>query len=93
MAKFRKKPVVIEAVRAGELLHAAAKDWKALPTWIQEAYEKGEIMFLPGTIAITTLEGRMTCEADSWVIRGIKGEIYPCHPDIFEGTYEPVENQ
>ena len=41
---------------------------------------------------IVTLEGVMTANAGDWIIRGVKGEIYPCKPDIFEATYEPCED-
>lgn len=39
---------------------------------------------------IDTLEGSMTARSGDWVIRGVKGELYPCKPDIFEATYEPA---
>lgn len=41
-------------------------------------------------LTIKTLEGVMRADPGDWIIRGIKGEIYPCKPDIFEATYEPV---
>lgn len=89
--KYRKKPIVIEAVRVTELLAAAARDWPALPDWIRAAYERGEILFVARTVEIVTLEGRMAgCEFD-WIIRGVRGELYPCKPDIFEATYEAVD--
>ena len=43
-----------------------------------------------GKMRIPTLEGEMTASRRDWIIRGIAGEIYPCKPDIFEATYEPV---
>ena len=42
-------------------------------------------------VEIPTLEGTMRCGPGDWIIRGVKGEIYPCKPDIFEATYEAVE--
>ena len=74
--RFRKKPVVIEAEQARE----------------------GEMTRLPGVVrnharqtwVIQTLEGEMDVSPGDWVITGIKGEHYPCKPDIFEQTYEPV---
>lgn len=93
--KFRKKPVVIDAFPCHRLLHWAANDWKALPDWVRAYYdikEKGKgILFRPDGMDISTLEGVMTAEPADWVIRGVKGEIYPCKPDIFEATYEPAE--
>jgi hypothetical protein len=75
--KYRKKPVVIDAVqyKANE----PASDW----------YSDSEaIRFDDGGCFIRTLEGDMRVSDGDWVIRGIKGEIYPCKPDIFEATYE-----
>jgi hypothetical protein len=93
MAKYRKKPVVIEAVHCSILHHAAGHDWKALPQWMVEAYDRGEILFLnhPSRIEIKTLEGTMTAEIGDMVIRDVKGELYPCKSDIFAATYELVE--
>ena len=80
--KFRKKPVVIEAVR-----------------WTGDNREEME-EFVPNTIlarknaegdlAIGTLEGVMTASKGDWIIKGVHGEYYPCKPDIFEKTYDPV---
>jgi hypothetical protein len=47
-----------------------------------------EIMKLP--VVIATLEGDMTASPGDWIIKGVKGEFYPCKPDIFEATYEPL---
>ena len=44
-----------------------------------------------GSIEINTLEGTMHAEAGDWIIKGVKGEMYPCKPDIFVATYDPVE--
>jgi hypothetical protein len=79
--KYRKKPVVIDAVRYNG-------DTGQLP------YEMGvEIVrsYKDGSCFIATLEGEMECRVGDWIIRGIKGEFYPCKPDIFEATYEAVE--
>ncbi len=91
MAKFRKKPVVIEAFKfTGD--HNQKED----PEWIIDAIRRGDVSFgydqdnvLTGMI-IKTLEGWMEASIGDFVIQGIKGEIYPCKPDIFEATYEAV---
>lgn len=88
MAKYRKKPVVIDAERTSVLLHGAKDDWGALPDWFVKAYENGVLVLLAKSVQIKTLEGTMTSEKDDWVIRGVQGEIYSCKPDIFEQTYE-----
>lgn len=81
MAKFRKKPVVIEAVQ----FDIAADAW---PDGVLPPGE-GEKVF--GCGYIQTLEGRMMVSNGDWVITGVKGEKYPCRNDIFEATYEAVD--
>lgn len=98
MSKFQKKPVVIEAIRCKEAHRLIGSDWNALPEWFRSAYEgKNEagvktIICInhPPSIEIVTLEGTMRANFDDWIIRGLKGELYPCKPDIFEATYEPA---
>ncbi|HVS35889.1 MAG TPA: hypothetical protein VMS17_09925 [Gemmataceae bacterium] len=60
----------------------------AAPAWFPSP-AKGDVV-LHG-IVIHTLEGDMLAKWGDWIIRGIKGEIYPCAPDIFEATYELVQ--
>jgi hypothetical protein len=91
-SKFRKKPVVIEAVRFVCNLHEI--DGKE-PSWYEAARtmnvdEVGSILCVEDHLEITTLEGVMRANPGDWIIRGVKGEIYPCKPDIFEATYDPV---
>ena len=79
--KFRKKPVVIEAVQfngenQSEIISFA-----------------GKVAKMEGTLKhliIKTLEGRMSVSSGDWIIKGVKGEFYPCKPDIFEATYEAI---
>lgn len=88
--EYRKKPVVIEAMLTKLLIQHATNDWGRLPEWMKKAYDEGNIVFLPDAIRIRTLEGTMTAEPDDMVIRGVKGELYPCKPDIFAATYDVV---
>ena len=90
--KYRKKPVVIDAVRiAGHGGNAGAMDW------INRhddggAFLKESSMFLPGyCFHIRTLEGDMRANRGDWIIRGVNGEFYPCKSDIFAKTYEASE--
>ena len=83
MAKYRKKPVVIEAIQAtldnvDELVKFCEGNLKSHP--------------LAGVV-IETLEGKMNVSKGDYVIKGVKGEFYPCKPDIFEMTYEPIKQQ
>lgn len=92
--KFRKKPVEIEAINASvifEIRDKAGEYWKGgVPSWFKDAYEKGVIGFNEDSISISTLEGEMKAQKDDWIIRGIRGELYPCKSDIFEATYDKV---
>jgi hypothetical protein len=79
--KFRKKTVVIEAFK-----------WldDAVPKWWED---RNGIKLLTdtGQALIPTLEGVMKANPGDWIIKGVKGEIYPVKNDIFVETYEPVE--
>lgn len=87
--KYRKKPVVIEAVPARELIYCFKSDWQSLPEWAQKAYESGTIVGITDDgFTIKTLEGDHFAHRDDMVIQGVKGELYPCKPDIFHATYE-----
>ncbi|MFA6242685.1 MAG: hypothetical protein WC655_17230 [Candidatus Hydrogenedentales bacterium] len=90
MARFRKKPVVIEAVHyAG---NGNMNPRGGAPDWLWDALSKGIAYFTNGgdPLRIKTLEGEHTVSPDDWIIQGVKGELYPCKPDIFEATYEPA---
>lgn len=88
MSHFRKKPVVIEA-----FCWTGGPDQTEDPIWIVEAIEAGTVFFCPdpgGRLHISTLEGTMTADKGDWIIKGVKGEIYACKPEIFEATYDAV---
>ena len=89
--KYRKRPVVIEAERAGALILNARDNWRALPKWFSDAYERGGVVIASRSISLPTLEGTMTADFDDMVICGVQGELYPCKPDIFAATYEAAE--
>lgn len=83
MAKYRKKPIVIEA-------YCPYKG--KMPEWFKEASYSGNVRELvSGGFDVNTLEGTMHASVGDWIIKGVAGELYPCKPDIFEKTYEPVE--
>lgn len=86
MAKFRKKPVVIEAVQwTGEYY-----DCDDMPAWLIDAHDSGVALDDGEAKTIKTLEGNHRADPGDWIIRGIKGELYPCKPDIFAATYDPA---
>jgi hypothetical protein len=95
--KFRKKPVTIEAFQMTKERRVNNYEW---PLWLHEAWneERGVAGSVypttegtgDGTVSIATLEGEHLVSFGDWIIRGVKGELYPCKPDIFAATYEAV---
>ena len=91
MTKYRKKPVVIEAFRV-PIDKNDSEAWGEIAVWLGA----GGSWYVNETakgcgIAIQTLEGTMQADPLDYIIRGVKGELYPCKPDIFNMTYELVE--
>lgn len=85
MTQYRKRPVVIDAVRWDGTDHGTYNVMKFCASDdVCHVVGPGEEQ----SIEIATLEGRMTASVGDWIIRGVKGELYPCKPDIFEATYE-----
>ncbi len=85
--KFRKKPVVVEAVQ-----------WNATQVSFDAIMAMGLTKWKPGsmrgdTFTIETLEGDHLVSKGDWVIRGVAGEFYPCKPDIFAQTYDLAEDK
>ena len=95
--KYRKKPVVIEAFQYKGYLKDSDENGY-MPKWAVKAFDEG-IMYYdsfdaatsPHELFIKTLEGVHHVSVGDYVIKGVKGELYPCKPDIFEETYEIVE--
>lgn len=95
MPKFRKQPVVIEAFQMTSERMWDNRDW---PEWLHAAWNIEPSV--PGSfyrpysdencnaLCIGTLEGPLRVSVDDWIIQGVKGELYPCKPDIFEATYD-----
>lgn len=82
--KYRKKPIVIDA-------HCWQPDQPVgnIPHWLWGAVDiMTDFDKIDGTLAIKTLEGTMKAQPGDWIIKGVKNELYPCKPDIFEATYE-----
>jgi len=82
MKKYRKKPVIVEAIQFKGDNKEMCKDF------CPHAYGSEAAPYL----IIATLEGEMKCSVGDYIIKGVNGEFYPCKPDIFEKTYEEVEN-
>ena len=89
--KFRKRPVVIDAESVPGLIGLfESHGLQSWPDWAREAADSGVIEVGAHSLRIKTLEGTMVAEASDFLIRGVKGELYPCKPDIFAATYEAV---
>jgi hypothetical protein len=85
MGRFRKKPVEIEAIQFNGSNHFQCLDFCGGMACAHGIHPTKNVLI------ISTLEGDMTASPGDWIIRGVKGELYPCKPDIFEATYEAVE--
>ena len=89
MGRYRKKPVVIDAIRLPLAGEEPTEDFvTGLHEFLADAIWNSD---RDEGIGISTLEGTMRADPGDWIIRGIKGEFYPCKPDIFEATYEAVD--
>jgi len=89
--KYRKKPVVIEAVQytSKEMFDI---ETAVLPGWLVRAVMNEEIdVDIDNNVSIKTLEGVMNVSIGDWILKGIAGEFYPCKPDIFEATYDAID--
>lgn len=77
--RYKKKPVEIEAIQFTGYNYKEVEEFVGQPLYI--SYEM---------VAIPTLEGIMRCKANNYVIKGVRGEFYPCDREIFEETYEEI---
>lgn len=82
--RYRKRPIVIGAIKW-------EGDGISLIAVIDMAPDASIQLMTDRSLAINTLEGTMYASVGDWIIRGVKGELYPCKPDIFDATYEAVE--
>lgn len=92
MGRYVKKPIEIEAFK-----WTGGPDQTEDPEWIVEAIKRGDVFFTTldngeVKLRICTLEGVMTASCGDYIIKGVQGELYPCKPDIFEATYEKVDD-
>jgi hypothetical protein len=85
--KFRKKPVVVDAVQ----FLSTKQSMDEVINLIGHKWDPGEMG--SESFYINTLEGKMRCSKNDWIIRGVNGEFYPCKPDIFKKTYEKIDEK
>lgn len=79
--KYRKKPVTVEAFRLG---------YESFPKWAEEALFDGTLRIENDHVIVRTLEGVMTANMGTFIVKGVDNELYPCQADIFYQTYERV---
>ena len=104
--KYRKKPVVVEAFQLKDNLYFKFfgcvyhlyQNEGLFPRWIIKRIDRffiknKEYLQHNGKLMVKTLEGEHIISKNDWIIKGVKGELYPCKPDIFEMTYEKVEGK
>ena len=92
MPKFRKKPIVIDAWQIPNNSH----DCEELVAEVRRRYDDAEVQFRPVqttpprpfSVLVVTLEGTMIAWPGAWLIRGVKGEFYPCDDEVFRASYE-----
>lgn len=88
--KFTKKPAIVDAIQFNGKNGKEVLEW-ASETSIENPNDDTAITSFDTDMVIETLEGCMSVREGDWVIRGVKGELYPCKPDIFEKTYEKTD--
>lgn len=100
MEKYRKKPIIIEAVKVednfdsikeallfmGEVVDLKGNNYQMFEQFCHHCHKQGGL-------TIETLEGDMLASFGDMIIKGVNGEYYPCKPDIFEKTYEKIQEQ
>ncbi len=86
MGKYRKKPIMIEAVQW------SGKNIKELSSFTGKDFYQKEVDIGTTDATVKTLEGELRAGQFDYIIKGVKGEHYPCKPDIFNATYEKIEN-
>lgn len=88
--KYRKRPVAIEAVQYESLI---SRPFSELPEWLETAFRSRTLYYdARGDLYVKSLEGDHHVSVGDYIIRGVKGELYACKPDIFELTYEPEDD-
>jgi hypothetical protein len=95
LAKYRKKPVVIEAMQFDGENAYKIYEFMGNPVTLNtredhESWDNFTLYLKENGFKINTLEGMMTANIGDYIIKGVKGEFYPCKPDIFEQTYEEI---
>lgn len=84
--KYRKKPVVVEAMQFD------GENGREISSWIRDSGVVGQRLWTNVGLEVETLEGTMRASDGDYIIRGVQGKFYPCKSDIFEATYEAADD-
>lgn len=88
---YRKRPLAVHAIRVSEVREGMRNDaGQSLPRWLQRARYTGDVIVAANVVRVLTPSGVALAHEDDWLIHGVKGEVYPCRPDVFAETYELV---
>lgn len=88
MGNYRKKASEIDAIKVSEVIPKATGNWNDLPTWVQNHYSQGNLIF---GAAYLIINGGDVANFDDWLINDENGNLLACKPDIFTATYEAVQ--
>lgn len=91
--KYRKKPVIVEVYHYRKPLYELDV-FNNLPDWMKQARQNRTLYYdYKAELFIKTLEGDERVSVGDYIIKGVHGELYPCKPDVFEETYEKVDEE
>lgn len=93
MPKFRKRPVIVEAIQylGPQMVTPSDPIPKGCCSCVIDPGLRARLGDGPRPVHVHSLEGAMSVKTGAWIITGVKGEVYPCDPDIFLATYELVD--
>jgi hypothetical protein len=91
--RLTKKPITINGIAVGDLIHLAQYNATALPDWVRDALRTGVLTLTDFTVTVQTEEGPYTVDFRWYILQGVKGELYPCREDILWESYDKAEEQ
>lgn len=91
--RLTKKPITINGISIGDLIHLAHYNAGALPEWVRGGMDDGTLTVTRDTVTVSTVEGPYTVDFRWWLLQGVKGELYPCREDILWESYDKAPDQ
>jgi hypothetical protein len=90
MAKYKHKPLVVEAILCKEALYGFSQEWKALPKWLADHYEKGGVVPTPKGVFLPLGKTSILVNPEDWIVRNEAGDVYFYRAEEFATRYELV---